>query len=243
MAKGKYKKRHKFVNINGNELYFLTDKRMNEDCINEIRKYDENGKVENEYKRLVDEINFKKYDFFGNYVNTIANHIIGRIYTSYLNFKLEKVKELTLKTKKQLLDEIGFNGNKTIIAIGTAISSYLSPNNIRFLRNVNNRIDDVFQNEISDHGFGLRWSIEEVVRLSFNQFYRVSHRTISVKETSPKKADVQDAIVAKDEPKNISDDLIFLKKKAILLNDAKTIEEVVNTANQILKLAEVLKGV
>lgn len=100
MAKGKYKKRHKFVNINSNELYFMSDKRMNEDVINEIRKYDENGKVENEYKKLTDEINFKKYDFFDNYVNTIANHIIGRIYTSCLNFKLEKVKEHTLKTKK-----------------------------------------------------------------------------------------------------------------------------------------------
>lgn len=178
MAKGKYKKRHKFVNINGNELYFMSDKRINEDVINEIRKYDENGKVENEYKKLIDGINFNKYDFFDNYVNTIANHIIGRIYTSYLNFKLEKVKEYTLKTKKQLLDEIGFNGNKTI----------------------------------------------------------------AVKETSPKKAENQDAIVVKEQSKNINDDLIFLKKKAILLNDAKTIEEVVDTANQILKLAEILGG-
>lgn len=242
MAKGKYKKRHKFVNINSNELYFMSDKRMNEDVINEIRKYDENGKVENEYKKLTDEINFKKYDFFDNYVNTIANHIIGRIYTSYLNFKLEKVKEHTLKTKKQLLDEIGFNGNKTIIAIGTAISSYPSPNNIRFLRNVNNRVDDVFQKETFGYDFGLRWPIEEVVRLSFNQFYRVSNRTIAVKETSPKKAENQDAIVVKEQSKNINDDLIFLKKKAILLNDAKTIEEVVDTANQILKLAEILGG-
>ena len=242
MAKGKYKKRHKFVNINGNELHFMSDKRMNEEVINEIRKYDENGKVENEYKKLIDGINFNKYDFFDNYVNTIANHIVGRIYTSYLNFKLEKVKEHTLKTKKQLLDEIGFNGNKTIIAIGTAISSYPSPNNIRFLRNVNNRVDDVFRNETSDYGFGLRWPIEEVVRLSFNQFYRVSRRTIAVKETSPKKAENQDAIVVKEQSKNINDDLIFLKKKAILLNDAKTIEEVVDTANQILKLAEILGG-
>lgn len=224
MAKGKYKKRHKFVNINGNELYFMSDKKMNEDVINEIRKYDENGKVENEYKKLIDGINFDKYDFFDNYVNTIANHIIGRIYTSYLNFK----------------DEIGFNGSKTIIAIGTAISSYPSPNNIRFLRNVNNRVDAVFQKETSGYGFGLRWPIEEVVRLSFNQFYRVSRRTIAVKETSPKKAENQDAIVVKEQSKNINDDLIFLKKKAILLNDAKTIEEVVDTANQILKLAEIL---
>lgn len=38
MAKGKYKKRHKFVNINGNELYFMSDKRMNEDVINENPK-------------------------------------------------------------------------------------------------------------------------------------------------------------------------------------------------------------
>lgn len=110
------------------------------------------------------------------------------------------------------------------------------------MRNVNNRVDDVFQKETFGYDFGLRWPIEEVVRLSFNQFYRVSNRTIAVKETSPKKDENQDAIVVKEQSKNINDDLIFLKKKAILLNDAKTIEEVVDTANQILKLAEILGG-
>lgn len=55
---------------------------------------------------------------------------------------------------------------------------------------------------------------------------------------------IEEVKVVKEEIEAISNDndLEFLKQKALSVSNARTIEEVVDTANQILKLAEILKG-
>ena len=237
MARRKYKNKHKHSYYQGNKFYSAFDEEFNKKIINEIRKYSKNGEVENECRELVNKINFDKEYFFDQYENTIANHIIGRIFVSHLNFILDELKRQTLITKRGLLRELGFEGKKVSDIFTTAIHMYPTPRTMQILKRVGDSVDDLSKSKCLDYDFGLTWPIEEIVRLSFEKFYRVSGRFDKNKDKSLKQDSMQKRI-----SKTASNDLDFLKQKALSIGDAQTIEEVVDTANQILKLAEILRG-
>ena len=235
MAKGKYKNKHKHANRDNNIFRFILDEKTNDQIINEIRKFDKNEEVENGYKKLVGEINSNGMYFFNNYKNTIPNHIVGRIFVSNLAYKLDEFKKQKSINKWEYLFELGFNGKKVMSAISTSINVYPTPASIEFLKQVAERVDQSLKSKNLDYGFGFNLPIERLISLSFERFYRVSNNGAKVKRSYLQQKSSEDI-----SPKSASGDLEFLKSKALLINKAETIEEVLDTANQILKLAEIL---
>lgn len=238
MARGKYKNKnkHKVINHSNNSFPFKIWDELNEEITNEIRKFDKEGEVENGYKEIVKKINFEGMAFFDEYKNTIPNHILGRLFVSYLDFRIDMLKDNTQKTKKQLLNDLGFNSEKVGSAIGTSISIYPTPASMVLLKQVADSIDYVLHTKREVYQFGLKWPVDKIVEFSFERFYRVSHSGGEAGKKRLKKRD-------REEPqKNQNSDLEFLKQKSILINKAETIEEIVTAAEQVLKLAEILGG-
>lgn len=239
MAKGKYKKRRDFIKSNGNELYFVLNKDFNEKVINEIRKYDENGKVENEYKKLIDEIKFNEDAFFNKYKNTIANHIIAKIMVSSILFKFDKLKEQTGKTRSQICKDIGLNDSKVKSTLSQSIYIYPSYNALVFSRQVKNVLDSYLLNKGVSFGFALHIPIDRLVKLSFERFYRVSSPLIR-KKAQERRLEVEEKKIVRTG--NVQD-IEFLRIKAkTLLDGAKTVEDFIKMSERIKAIGMALKG-
>lgn len=88
-----------------------------------------------------------------------------------------------------------------------------------------------------------QFDLEEMINESF-ELAGLSLPIMTESEAINEDENIEEIKVVKEEIEAISNDndLEFLKQKALSVSNARTIEEVVDTANQILKLAEILKG-
>lgn len=220
----------------------MINKDFNENIINEIRKYDENGEVENEYKKLINKIKFNTNTFFNEYKNTIANHIVAKIIVSFILFKFEVLKKQTSKTRNQICKDIGLNHEKVKSTLSQAIYIYPSYNSLIFSRQVNDVLENYFLNKGVSFSFGLHIPIDRLVKFSFERFYRVNSKLISKKaEERKQKAEEKKQVCV---VQNIKNDYEFLSMKAkSLIAGAETVDDLIEVSEKIKIIGIALKGV
>lgn len=238
MAKGKYKNKQKH-NVN-KEFNFIFDQEFNNKVINEIKKYDNDGNVEEEYKRLVNSMRFNEQVFFKEYENTIANHIIARFFVSTLQFKLEDLKTRLYKSKKKILDNLGFNGKGIVNKINTNISLYPSPRSLDRLKHVNDEVNRLLVYKNINCNYEMAHSVEELIEKSFKNF-----ELVSIQRTKKHSEHIKSETTVNLQGKvKIYDcDLEFLKNKTtIWMDEAETVDDFIVLFKKLSNIAETLKG-